>query len=264
MMVRRVPSCSGGVRINRNEARANSESNVDSDSGQGAPTIQTAVAGSITGAASADTSRDGPPTYASVPRRSTETSPVTVYRSRLLIGLAVQFVTTAALVNGRDRTTSVDTSMTNDSSANESIQIASDEQPADEMAAQRARYLEDNTDLSHREGLVLGYCEQGYDPDTIAWTMGSKTGTVSGDIDRIVAQYGLEAIEPKERAARGDLEPITEQQLEQLSASAFRQWLEHAIRELPRVPEGVNLDHLLEVKQLTTEDGGEATRGDGR
>ncbi|MCU4974868.1 hypothetical protein OB955_19295 [Halobacteria archaeon AArc-m2/3/4] len=76
--------------------------------------------------------------------------------------------------------------------------------------------------------------------------MGTTDQTVASYMDRIAAQYGLEAIETKTIDDRGDLEPISKQRFALLSDHVLVQWIEMAIRQPEWIPEVVDLEQLLD------------------
>lgn len=149
----------------------------------------------------------------------------------------------ASLVSGRDRASSVfhQLTMTNPST-NEVYRTTTDKRSSERVATERASFLERTTDLTDREALALGYREQGYSSSAIARFMDSTKQTIKRYMDRIVVQYGLEAIETKPPDDHGDLEPVTVQRLGQLSDAVLEQWLEAAADHPDQVPVEVDLD----------------------
>lgn len=110
---------------------------------------------------------------------------------------------------------------------------------ADRAALERSRYLVATTDLTEREARALAYREMGYSSSGIAQKLERTPGTVTTYLDRIVAQYGLDAVETKLPEQRGNLSEVTPERLAELSDGVREQYMAIACRELERVPEEI-------------------------
>ncbi|UHQ97967.1 hypothetical protein HYG81_18705 [Natrinema zhouii] len=93
--------------------------------------------------------------------------------------------------------------------------------------------------------------------------MNSTKQTVASYMDRIAAQYGLEAIETKSTSARSDLEPVTEEQLRLLSDAVFEQWIDRAFQCPEEVPDEIDLDQFTDHDRQKLHDTGEGHQPDG-
>lgn len=103
-------------------------------------------------------------------------------------------------------------------------------------ALERARYLSRTTDLNDHEAQALAYRELGYSHSAIAREVDSTKGTVAAWMGRVIAQYGLPAVEIKIPDERGDLSEVTPARLAGLSGPVREQYEEHARRVLKHVP----------------------------
>jgi hypothetical protein len=107
----------------------------------------------------------------------------------------------------------------------------------DERAAhERAGWLYRTTDLDKRAAAALAWSEMGYFPAPIARELGCAPTTVEGDLERVVAQYGLRAVETKTHDDRGALDPMTVERLDDLAPAVREQYRDMAVENPGVVP----------------------------
>jgi hypothetical protein len=77
------------------------------------------------------------------------------------------------------------------------------------QAEKRARYLERTTCLDRRPCRAVAYAELGYADAGVAGEIDATAGTVGKYLRRAIARFGPEAVYPAPVDERGDLEPVT-------------------------------------------------------
>lgn len=120
----------------------------------------------------------------------------------------------------------------------------------DRDALERARYLERTTDLQRKEALTVAYRELGYNSAGAAKRehLDTTEATVQTYCERIAVRYGYEAVMGKPPAERGDLEPLSREDLEDAPRHVRREWREAADAHPERVP-----DHLRPLVEPQSE-----------
>ena len=118
------------------------------------------------------------------------------------------------------------------------------EESDDREALQRARYLERTTDLNEKEALAVAYRELGYSSAGASKRehLDATEGTVKNYCDRAAVIYGYEAVMAKQPDERGDLEPLSREEIENAPPHIRTEWLEAADDYPDRIP-----DHLEPV-----------------
>jgi len=125
----------------------------------------------------------------------------------------------------------------------------------DNRAHERARYLEATTDLKAAVADAVAYSELGYSDAGIADKIDSTPSTVGKYLDRVVAQYGVEAAHvclPDEFATDRDLSEVDRDQVAEWPQHYRETWQDAVERHPDKTPISSTPDD--EVAAETTND----------
>lgn len=105
-------------------------------------------------------------------------------------------------------------------------------------------YIRRVTDLRDPIPEALAYRHAGYSSSGIAKELDTREDTVTGWMDRVIAQYGLSMVETKEAGAKPDFEELTTEDLKSFNEEYKAQWWQRAENQHRHIPDGI-LDGVI-------------------